>query len=72
MFPIYKVLGQFLDNRHQVRIFKTKDAMYKFLGEGDNSLHWKECRGVDIPNKAGIYFWRGLEPRWINVKELLV
>lgn len=56
-------------NRYQVKAFKTKDALYKFMNK-QNDNKWRELDGHNL--KSGIYFsqFDRNGARYINVKEL--
>lgn len=56
---------QRLHERLDVKAFRDREAMFKFLATGDNALRWKEsARGF----KAGTYAFAG--GKWHNVKSL--
>ena len=46
--------GRALSNRYRIRRFAHSCDMHTFLCKGDNGLHWRELKGVDI--KSGVYF----------------
>jgi hypothetical protein len=51
--------------RLQVKVFRTRDEMHKFLNRGSNSLTWREShKGLS----EGAYAYAG--GRWHNVKHL--
>ena len=60
--PPHSVL---IRERKRVRAFPDSEAAHKFLGTGDNSLHWREhVLGL----KPGTYAYAG--GKWHNVKSL--
>lgn len=47
--------------QYQVKVFKTNDAMHKFLNTGSNALTWKEWHDAPAGTKSGSYtiLWDG-------------
>lgn len=52
-----------------VRGFKERSNMHKFLNDGDNANHWRECdESKGDPMKPGKYKWAGQQ--WHDIKKL--
>lgn len=66
---IRTVKGSWQGETLTVRGFRERENMHKFINNGDNAIHWRECdekRGD--PMKPGKYKWAG--SAWHNIKNL--